>query len=107
MGALSLSRIGARNCLPLPLIQSYRSRRMLAEHHAVERSEMQGLTYGEVDILSFVKMLRLAGARDNQVFVDLVSYTSFSLLTASRDAELGKLSSPRHSQELNSCDALV
>jgi hypothetical protein len=80
---------------------------MLAEHHAVERSEMQGLTYGEVDILSFVKMLRLAGARDNQVFVDLVSYTSFSLLTASRDAELGKLSSPRHSQELNSCDALV
>jgi hypothetical protein len=51
---------------------------MLAEHHAVERSEMQGLTYGEVDILSFVKMLRLAGARDNQVFVDLVSYTSFS-----------------------------
>ena len=51
-----------------------RSRRLIGEDRSVERIELQGLTYGEVDLFSFLKILRTSQARDNQVFVDLVSH---------------------------------
>lgn len=54
---------------------------MGAEDRSAERGDLQGLTYGEVDLFSFLKILRSSEARDNQVFVDLV--TDPSLLASS------------------------
>jgi hypothetical protein len=52
---------------------------MGAEDRSAERGDLQGLTYGEVDLFSFLKILRSSEARDNQVFVDLVTSPSSSL----------------------------
>jgi hypothetical protein len=88
-------------------INHHRSRRLNAEHHSAERIEIQGLTYGEVDLFSFVKILRMAEARDNQVFVDLVGHFFFLVAHRLRVVGLGKQLSLRLYQELNSCDASV
>jgi hypothetical protein len=37
------------------------------------KGEDQSFTYGEVELPSFLEILRLAGAKDGQIFVDLVN----------------------------------
>ncbi len=61
-----------------------RSRRnYVEESHSIEKIEVQGLTYGEVDLLSFVAILKAAGARDNHVFADLVNRSTLHSITFS------------------------